>query len=686
MTSLTATAHYVRPAGRTYTPPAVIFADTETTWDTAGTTEVHTLRCWEAQVYRRRDRRRQGEHLTQAGTTAEDAAAVIDAWASYGESTWLYTHNLTFDLTILDLAWHLGNLGWVLSSRFGLGDGSMWCVLHKGRREVTATETRRGAKTTRQRVKWNHTLTVADSASLFPCPLADLAPLTGIAKPQLPDDEDTSEAWAARCHADVDILAAAVLTMMDWWDAMDLGHWTVTGAGQAWQHYKTTLDPRALVIDHDPAILEFERAAVYGGRRDTFRLGQLPPGRYAEVDFEAAYPTVAASFPLPARVACEITDQHRAMALRGKVPMGMLAEVTINTDRPRWPVRVAGRVFYPTGRFRTVLAAPDIRSAAEAGALAAVHRGYLYTLTSHMRGWARTVLSWVKDTSGVIPGVVRVWAKAASRYVIGKTAQRGWTTTPYCGPPCQGWAIEQCSDLYSGRKGVITGCNGDWWISWADQRGEHERPAILAFVEAHTRSRLGAVIEGPYGAGICQCDTDGILVSWTVIQQLAARLGSKWYHGRRIPAGPGQVIEEWNDITWPLVMREKTRYAKVTVYGPQQMQLDGKLRASGVTKGAWQTGKDTWLGRLWPGITWQSQHGAPGTYQRPLQPYRVIGPYTQAWALVDGSVRAAETSIGPDGDTYLVHWKQTRWHAAGAVLAERQASWATGLWEAAVDE
>lgn len=674
------TAHYLRPAGKTSTPAAVIFLDSESRQHDENGMEVHTLRLWEAQLVRRRDRRRPGEHLTATGNTTISVAQCIDGWASYAESTWLYAHNVTFDLTVTDLATGLGACGWELSSRFAVGADQMWCVLHKGARQVTVSEKRNGKTVKRDRVKWGHTLTIADSGSLFPVPLATLGPMTGIAKPPLPDDDDSDETWAARCHADVDILRAAVLQFMDWWDGKQLGRWTVTGAGQGWQHYRSTLSPRQVVIDHDQEITGLERAAVYGGRRDVFRIGPLPPGRYGEIDYEAAYPQIAASFPLPARVACDVNDYHRRLAMHGKVSGGMLAEVTLNTDTPRWPARIGGRVFYPVGRFRTTLAAPDIQAAAEAHALEQVHDGFMYTMTSHLREWAREILSWVRAPDDVVPPVVKIWAKLASRAVIGKFAQPGWRTEPFVGPPGQGWSVEQASDYETGCRQVITGVNGQYWLSWADQRGDHERPAVLAFVEAHVRRRLGAIVGSRYGPAIVQCDTDGVMVSHMVLQRLAADHHDRMVHGRQVAAGADEVIAEWNELSWPLVMREKTQFTRAVVHGPQHVLLDGRPRFAGVPKGAWQTSPDTWAARLWPGITWQSQHAPQAAYARPVQPYLIAGPYAAAWVLTDGSVRPAEASIAPDGTTVLQHWKQTRWAAGGDQLADRQGSWADGLW------
>lgn len=675
------TAHYLRPAGRTHTPPAVITLDSETRWHDDGPDEVHELRCWHADLDYRRDRRRAGEHHCAEGLDAAAVADLVDEWAGSVETCWLYAHNVAFDLAVTGLAAQLADRGWELSSRFGLGGGVMWCVLHKGRRESPRSDLVNPDGSPVMRVKWAHTLTIADSASLFPKPLAEVAPLTGIAKPDLPEVDDSAEAWAGRCRADTHILRAAVLALMDWWDHADLGPWSVTGAGLGWQTYRRHLDPKQVVIDHDPALLAWERAAVYGGRRDVFRVGQLPPGRYQEIDYEAAYPHVAATQLLPARVAGPVTDHNRREALKGRVHHGMIAEVTICTDTARWPVRANGRVFYPVGKFRTVLAAPDIQAAADAGALVEVGDGWLYCMTRHLRPWAEQVMTWVRDRSSDLARLIAIAAKLWSRAVIGKFAQRGWSTAAWVGPPSDTWSVEEVLQGGAGVRGTVTGLCGRYWLSWADQRGEHERPAVLAFVEAHVRSRLGALIAGPYGPAVIQCDTDGVMVSAAALGQLAAAEGLKWSEGRQVPRGMGDALDAWNRASWPLSMREKTVFKRAVVYGPQHLLLDGRPRMSGVPPGAWETGDGKWAARLWPGLTWQSARGLQSGYVRPVQEYLIVGPYAAGWVLDDGQVRPAEVMIDDDRPAVLLPWELTRWAAAGARLGERQAIWAAGLWE-----
>lgn len=675
------TAHYVKPAGKTTTPGLVISVDTETRAIDRGSMRVEQLRVWDLRADYRRHRRRQGEVVQEAGSTAEELAETIDKVASTAESCWIYAHNVAFDMSVTRLPELLTGLGWELSPRFGLTRSGMWCVLHKGRRAKHRSPADIAAGRSRDGVSWLHTITIADSGSIFPAPLEELAQHTGMIKPPLPDGDDSEEAWHERCRADTEILARLLLDFMDWWETADLGHWSVTGPALAMQSYRRTLTPKQLVIDHNDEIVDFERAAVYGGRRDVFQVGSLPAGRYGEIDYIAAYPTIAAECPLPARMACPVTDQHRQLAMRGKVPLGMLAEVTITTDTPRWPCRVDGRVFYPVGTFRTVLASPDIQAAADAHALAAVHDGYLYTLSGHLRTWARWITRLARAAEGAVPGCVKVWAKAAGRYVIGKMAQKGWSTQPWVGEDTDGWSVTNTIGLSSGITGTITGLAGQFYLSWQDKRGEHERPAILAFVEAHVRVRLGRVITSRYGPAVKQCDTDGIMVSYVQLRQLAAVKGRKWRAGQQIPADISDVLEHWNELSYPLTMREKTIFRQATVIGPQHVVLDGKPRFAGVPKGAWQTTEGKYMARLWPGITWQSRNGPVDGYGRPLQEYTVIGPYAQGWALENGTVRPCEAAVDVTGGSYLLEWKATRWAASGDVLGPRQAIWAAGLWE-----
>lgn len=665
----------------TWTPAVVITLDSETRTVRVGDLEVERLRCWAAKCTRRRSRRRAGEVSMYAGVTPTQAAVAVDAWASEDKSTWLYAHNVGFDLVTTGLPVELAALGWELSSRHAVSGSAPWLVLHKGRQGVTEARVRNGQRVRERRVKWQHTLTIADSFSLMPVALEVLAQWSAYTKPPLPDQDADLEAWQDRCAADVDILADVLLQLMDWWDSEDLGKWAVSGAACWWNAYRHRMDAKAVVIDPEPAAVELEHAACYGGRRDVFRTGNLPQGRYAEMDYKSGYPTIAAAELLPCKRMGPLTPQITRSILRGLARYGILAEVLLDTDTPRWPLRVRGRVFYPVGKFRTVLAGPDILEAQAEGVLAEVGRGWFYAMSGHMRSWASWVLDLQAADDATVPGPARVSAKGGSRSVCGKWAQRGYWTEECPGPPGAGWSYDDYWIAGSDVTASLCGLAGKHYLSLADQEGSHEFPAILAYIEAHTRVRLGRVLAATPAAAAIQCDTDGLMVSITTLEdELAAQfphLAGKHHRGGLV----GMWLESMSALSAPLTLREKRLFKRAVVYGPQHVVLDGRPRFSGVPQSAYQVEDHRWRAQLWPGLAWQITSGQQDGYARPVQDYLVTGPYAAGWVLADGSVRPVEAALGADGSSHLVPWPQTRWAAAGEQLGPVQAGWSGGLWD-----
>lgn len=673
--------HYLRRNDAVWTPPIVISLDSETRTIGDGPQEVEELRCWSGRLVIRRHRRRAGEAQDLSGITQEECAAQVDRWASIDKTTWLYAHNVAFDLITTGLPAQLARLGWELSSRHAVSSGSPWLVLHKGRQIKTETRSSPGRVKGSQRVTWQHTLTIADSWSMMPVPLVQLEAASTVSKPPLPAQDDDIAIWLERCQADTRILSDAITGLMDWWEANDLGRWTVSGASAGWNTYRHTLHPKAVTIDPDPAAIADERAACYGGRRDMWRYGSLPEGRYAELDFEAAYTVIAAQMPLPCKRIGPLHQQIGWAIAKRQARYGAIAEVTLETDKPRWPCRIDGRVFYPVGRFRTWLAAPELQTAYAHGALKEIHGGHYYHLSDHMRTWAEWILSIRQASSAEVPHAVKVAAKSWGRSVIGKWGQRGWSRQEVPGPPSDDWTYEDVAVLYSDAPACLTGLAGRYYLSQADEDGDNAFPAILATVESHVRARLARVIDIAPDGVIVQCDTDGILAD---VGRLAAALDNVAQLGKARGLS-GDPVEWWADyackVAAPLILREKTSYRRVDMLGPQHQLIDGRPRFSGVPRSAWQTGDGAWAAQLWPSLPWQLRQGQGRGYVRPVQAYTVRGPYCAGWVGADGAIWPVEARLDADGANQLQPWRAHAQARAGARLGPLQAAWSDGLWD-----
>lgn len=687
-----AAVHYLASNDTTWTPPAIISLDTETrviqTYP-----EVQELRCWHVRAdYRLGKQRLAGEHVEGGGLDALDLARRISKWADRWAETWLWAHNLNFDLAVTKLPLLLADRGWQVTD-MAVDGASPWMVLHHDRRK----------------------LVIADSHAIWPVPLAELAAVTGITKPPLPDD-DQADPWMARCAADTLILHTALLTYLNWHDANELGRWALTGAATGWnsmrhlQQARTSkrarvarqalglpgVDPAAqpILIDPAPDAIAHDRKAIYGGRRQTWRHGRLPAGNYHEIDFERAYQTIMAecvlprkrgrwfdSLPLDSRLIDDPAHQW-----------GILAEVELCTDVPRWPCRVPvtaaplppgdrppvtglpepakTRVFYPVGTFRTILAGPDIAEARRLGCLKAVFRGQVHQLGRAIRPWAQWSLAAQDDPA--TPAVARMALKHQGRAVAGKWAARSWTKTVIGLSTTYGWAYQDVFVHENQTRGAIIDLAGTKFLSVPDSDADNAYPAVLAWIESYTRVALARALEALGGALVVQCDTDGLILDTSTLtapKGLADAAAAGLAPDR---GGITETLTTVNALTAPLRLRAKTAYRTLEITGPQHITLDGRKRWSGVPASATRQPDGSYEAWTWPKLAWQMSHGDHRGYTRIVQTYRLANSYAPGWLIADGTVAAPEARLTPSGTSELVPYSETRYAARGDLLAPGQ--------------
>lgn len=684
--------HYLASNDSTWTPPAVISLDTETQV-IQDTPEVQGLRCWHVRAdYRLGAQRLAGEHVEGGGTTSLDLAKRVGKWAGRWSETWVYCHNLNFDLSVTRLPLLLADQGWETTD-MAVDGNSPWMTL-----------ARDGKK-----------LVIADSHAIWPMPLEEIGHAAGIVKPPLPVGDDAA-AWMARCSADTLILHTALLTVMNYHDRNQLGRWALTGASIGWntmRHLQTArtskrartarvklglpaVDPAAqpIVIDTDPTGLAHDRLAVYGGRRQTWRHGTLPAGSYREVDFERAYQTVMASYALPRKrgrwfdslpVDSRLVDDpcHQ---------WGIIAQCEITTDTPHWPCRIAvtptppdpgaehditgmpadgkTRVFYPVGTFSTVLAGPDIAEARRLGCLKAIGRGQVHQLGRAVQPWAQWSLAAQDDPA--TPAVVRLALKHQGRAVAGKWAARSWTKTVLGLSTTYGWSYQDAYVNGSQTRGAIIDMAGTKFLSVPDKDSGNAYPAVLAWIEAYVRVALGKVIDTLTGWAMVQCDTDGLIVDAARTPPGTGEAEAAAAARRTDSDGLAGALKSVSHLTSPLTLRAKTEYRNIQVIGPQHLTLDGKRRWSGIPATADRQPDGSYQARTWPKLAWQMGNGDPRGYTRTVQTYRLASSYAPGWLLQDGTVAAPETRLRADGTPELVPYSETRYAQRGDRLAAGQ--------------
>lgn len=583
--------HRLRQNHREWTPPQVIYFDAETRKEMTEAGELHTLRLWAARLVVRRTKHGTGTGQSDGwGYGTDELADQIDIWAEGQRTIWGYAHNLSFDLAVTRLPAELAARGW----------------------EVTAHAVSSDAPWLRMR-RNGCVLTLCDSWGWLRAELAAIGADIGAPKLPLPDWDAPDAEWLARCQGDVDVLARAMGELMDWWDAAELGSWTLTGSAGGWNTWRHRTTCALPLIVPDELQTAADRQAIYGGRREAFRHGTLSGGPWRLLDFRSAYPTIAASKPLPAARQGNFESLPLDSSLVCGDQYGIIAQVDVELQAPRYPVRVRGRVVYPVGRFRTVLAGPEIAEARSRGELLAIGPGYLHKLAPHMAEWAQWVLRVTDDASSDIPRVCRRAVKHWGRAVIGKTAAKGWQTRPLATLGGTGWDYRPAwnAELQAPSHLIDICGKAAEVISVGD--GDNAYPAILAWVESWTRVYLARAMDIAGIDNVITCDTDGMII---------AAEGAPYSAVRGMTVGP-------------LEMRPKAVYNEIRVIGPQHVITPTDRKLAGIPSSAEPNDAGELAALLWPKLASQMNMRPGGTEPGYLRPW---ARYTLPASTVSGHV------------------------------------------------
>ena len=653
-------------------PHEVIVLDTETRQHGEGTSEVHVLRCWVATMIRRHGRNPGRPRQCWAeGTDAAVLAQWIEDQVKSTPTVWIYTHNLSFDLSVTRLPLELIDRGWVISQH-NLASDSPWARMVKGSKAIK----------------------LCDSASMLPYSVEHLGAHLELGKLALPGDGDSDEAWLARCRRDVEITARALTQAMDWWDERQLGHWSATGPRTGWNAYRHVAIPGRgqqvvqqrgpggeswithghghPVIDPDHDARVFERGALYQGRREAWRLGTLPEGTYAELDFRHAYLSIAQTFPLPCRRGMAFDSLPTSSRYVDDPNLSIIAEVTVRAAVPRYPLRGKSGIVYPVGTFRTTLCGPEIAEARRRGELVAIGAGYYYRLSWHMQPWADLMAAVIDDDAAGDPPMARLLCKAWSRTVFGVWAARRSNVMIEGTSPEPGWHAEHGIDTATGAKCTILNMAGRWQYILRDQESDDSFPAILAWVQSHVRVALGAVIDEVPDRHMVSCSTDAVLL------ELGGRVADvsdrrRAAAGRRVGYGYAvRLASQLSAFVPGLELRCKEIYGNVRILTAQHLKLDGVIKMAGVSKSAEELAPDRFVFYTWPRLGRQLQLGEHRGYVRQHREVDLREVTANRWAAQDGCTAPPEAYVDAEGRTVLLGPPEGGCARHGAPWREKQ--------------
>lgn len=557
--------HYVKPNETTRIPRHHIFLDTESTSERVTNGAIQRWRLGVARYYRcEKGRKPVSRYVDYMDTQKlwEDVSGSIRDNAR----TILWTHNLQYDLRISRALEILPTLGWEIISH-NFSPRNTWVIWRRG----------------------TSTLTMVDSLSVFPVPLATVGKTIGLGKLSLPDNDGSIEAWLTRCRRDVEILSTAVIKYLEWIESEDLGNWQMTGSGQAWAAFRHRFMKHRLLVHADETALAAERHAMWTGRCEAYWHGALPMETLHEWDMTLAYPRIAQSCPVPVRYLGPMPPDSDWRRWVHNDRVALLAEVTVTTDAPIVPTHHEGRVLWPVGTFQTTLWSPELAALIESGAEVTVTAGWLYRKRPALQDWADWVIRQLDDqaaeTDALIFLVLKNWGKA----LIGRMAMtyQGWEK--YAEAPSIALSRSQCLDVETGESYELMQVGNSVWRSTGRTDWEQSMPMVTGYVQSECRARVWRILSAMPPKSTLYCDTDSIMVL------------DDWAHA------VADVCAKYPEYG----LRLKRSWDGFAIWGPRQILTGERVRISGIPRTAERADDGSLTGAIWDSLATAMKLGNP---------------------------------------------------------------------------
>lgn len=562
-------AHYLKPLrGRSY-PRTLIFADTESYREVTPRGEIHTLRLGCYEVWRRGRGATTPYALDDSGkfTTPDAWWDVVERSTRRGESTWVYAHNWNYDALVLALRTTCATRGWTI--------------------ETYVNE--HGCFVVRVRLVPDCAVTLVDTLNLFPVRLEVLGESIGVPKLPMPEDGAPESAWEVYCRRDVQVIRRAVFELIGMLRAHDWGSLRWTAASQAFSIFRTRyLRERVLVHDKEE-VLALEREAYHGGRTEAYQLGKICEQVHV-LDVNSMYPSVMVSHVYPVRLALAGTGVKVAVLQALLQRSCAIAEVTLLTHEPVYPLRRAGKLVFPIGRFTTVLTTRELEYALAHGHVLRIGRFAVYEAAPLFHGYVRTLYALRRKYEGEGNSAYAYFVKLLLNSLYGKFGQRSsrWQEVNVQPLPYASRWI----DVYPERGESYEARSHFGKVEYRTEGGEAENsvPAIAAHVTADARMKLWTYMTCAGLANVYYVDTDSLVVNEAGFHRLTEHIHEAELGALKTEAvSDGIVIEALKHYSYGSVVKRK-----------------------GIRRDAVKVGPASYRQMLWHGLDWHWDRGIDG--------------------------------------------------------------------------
>ena len=515
-------ARFIKPTMGNATPGLIVVLDTESLPEYIGENGVgiHKLRlgvaiAWrveKGQVTRRRVFR---------FSTADEFWNWLFPRLKVRQPTWLFAHNLGFDLTIAGF-WERIESGEYGFSRDGVGLERRTDVKGTGRDWYGFLCAEDPPTIVNVMHKTGGRLVMLDTLNYFRCPLSQLGDSCGLPKGDMPDWSADDATWYDYCERDAEILEATVCNLLHWWKENGLGSFKYTTAGLAMEAYRRRFQPKWIELHDNESARVLERESYYGGRLELFYTGKVTGSELiTELDVNSLYPAMMRAYRYPFALA---DSDHTGKGLDvDALTVDHIARVKVRTFSDGFPYRCRLGLLFPTGEYETTLAGPELMRAVRSGCVLEVGDWNRYKTAYLFRDFVDHFYENRIKCRESGDKIHELFCKLVLNSLYGKFGQRygKWQTIPDL-MPMQSWGewyqYEQDTNTIRQYRGIghMTQVSGD--------RGEHNRafPAISSYVTSYAREFMRELIHCAGIGHVYYTVTDSLFVDQFGLDNLQA--------------------------------------------------------------------------------------------------------------------------------------------------------------------
>jgi len=489
-------------------------------------------------------------------TSGYDLWAWVSDQCRDKQQVWTYCHNVNFDWQITGMCQNLPRIGWECEQAI-IEDPPNAFRWRKGRKSLRCL----------------------DSFNYFYAPLRDIGARLNLPKLTAKHAYDWEYLDDDYCRRDAEIVLVAIQQWIEWLRSNDLGGLAISLAAQSMRAYKHRFMDYPIYIDDNEQAIEMARASYVGGRTEAWTVG-TPVHNITCLDVNSMYPHVMREGEFPTRLHGVYKSVQVHELARWLSEYALIAQVSLRTDQPVFPIRDSGKLIFPVGTFEATLCTPELAYALQHGLITSIARVAIYDKAPIFVSYIDTLFSLRLQAQQAGDKTADYYLKKLVNSHYGKWGQRGGKEEIIGHTNDLSLRVEDEYDLDTGQRYRVRYIAGVIMRRALDEESRESHPAICSHVTSAARMLLWRLACAAGLENVHYMDTDSLHVS----TQGAASL-SQYIDASRLG-----------------YLKVEKEIARAIYYGPKDYSLDGVRRTKGVRAAAIEVGRAEFEQQQWVSI------------------------------------------------------------------------------------